>query len=189
MAFLGLKALYDFFLTARKHITDDKFFILINYSKTEKERLSTMTKKTVLTNIQNAKVTACEAINKSAQKYVSKNIAECKKVARELKKADATYTKAHAAFSKKHDAPNQQVLINAKAHLEECISGYNTLVGNITSALLTIKDNYDNVYESMKIVDPDKASHHATDYDKYSKKIEKTMLGIAKILKNCKIEK
>jgi hypothetical protein len=148
-----------------------------------------MTQKTVLTNIKNAKVTECEAINKSAKKYVSKNIAECKKVARELKKADARYSKAHAAFTKKHDAPNQQVLLNAKAHLEECISGYNTIVGNITSALLTIKGNFDHVYESMKRVNPDKASHHATDYDKYSQKIAKSMAAIAKTLRNCKIEK
>ena len=140
-------------------------------------------------NIKNAKVAECEAINKSAQKYVSKNIAECKKVACELKKADAAYAKAHDAFTKKHDAPNQQTLINAKARLEDCITGYNTIVGNITSALNTIKSNYDHVYESLKAVNPDKASLHATDYDKYSQKIAKAMASIAKSLRNCKIEK
>lgn len=141
--------------------------------------------KTVL-NINNAKVTECEAINKSAQKYVSKNIAECKKVARELKKADSAYTKASEAYTKKHDAPNQQTLLNTKAHLESCIAGYNAIVGNINSALATIKGNFDSVYESMKVVDPDKASHHATDYDIYSAKIEKTMAAIAKSLSSCK---
>ena len=150
-----------------------------------------MTKKMdqAVLNIKNARVAECEAINKSAQKYVSKNIEQCKKVAAELKKADAAYCKARDAFAKKHDAPNQQTLINAKARLEDCISGYNTIVGNITSALNTIKGNYDAVYEAMKVVNPDKASHHAIDYDIYSQKIAKTMATIAKTLKDCKIEK
>ncbi len=137
-------------------------------------------------NINNARVSECLAINKSTQKYVKKNIAECKKVARELKKADATYTKANEAFTKKHDAPNQQLLLNAKAHLENCIVGYNTIVGNINSALVTIKSNYDAIYESMKAVDATKASYHATDYDDYSAKIEKAMAAIAKSLRSCK---
>lgn len=154
----------------------------------KKERLPIMTQKMekALLNINNARVSECEAINKSAQKYVSKNIAECKKVAAELKKADATYTKASDAFTKKHDAPNQQLLLNAKAHLENCIVGYNTIVGNINSALVTIKGNYDAIYEAMKAVDATKASYHATDYDTYSAKIEKSMAAIAKSLRSCK---
>ena len=137
-------------------------------------------------NINNARVSECVAINKSAQKYVSKNIAECKKVASELKKADASYTKANDAFTKKHDAPNQQLLLNAKAHLENCIVAYNTIVGNINSALVTIKGNYDAIYEAMKAVDATKASYHAADYDTYSAKIEKSMADIAKSLRSCK---
>ena len=141
-------------------------------------------------NINNARVAECVAINKSAKNYVSKNIAECKKVARELKKADAAYTKANEAFTKKHDAPNQQLLLNAKAHLESCIVGYNTIVGNINNALATIKNNYDAIYEAMKVVDATKASYHATDYDDYSAKIAKDMAIIAKSLRSCKsIEK
>lgn len=137
--------------------------------------------------INNARIAERVAINDSAKKYVSKNVAECKKVARELKQADATYTKANAAFTKKQTDTNKQVLAMAKAHLEECIVGYNTIVGNITSTLNNnIKHNFDAIYESMKAVDALKASYHADDYAKYSEQIEKEMNAIAKSLRSCK---
>ena len=54
----------------------------------------------------------------------------------------------------------------------------------------TIKNNYDAIYEAMKVVDATKASYHATDYDDYSAKIANDMANIAKSLRSCKsIEK
>ena len=140
----------------------------------------------VILNLNNAKVAEAEAINNSALNFVSKNIAECKKVANELKKCDAAYAKASATFTKMPTAENQYNLGVAKTNLEKCVAGYNTLVNNVSTTLVTIKSNYAAINGHVNVVDPAKAARHAYDYDQYSAKIEKTMNAIAKSLRNCK---
>jgi predicted oxidoreductase (fatty acid repression mutant protein) len=154
----------------------------------EKEEIMTITQKMekLTLDLNNARVAECEAINKSAKAYVSKNIAECKKVASELKKSDAAYAKAAAAFTKKPTASNQYELSVAKADLEACVAGYNTLVNNISASLVEIKNNYALINDYVHVVDAAKAAKHADDYANYGASIEKTMNAIAKSLRNCK---
>ena len=113
-------------------------------------------------------------------------IAECKKVASELKKSDVAYAKAAAAFTKKPSATNQHELSVAKADLEACVAGYNALVNNISAALVEIKNNYALINDYVHVVDAAKAAKHSDDYANYSASIEKTMNAIAKSLRNCK---
>ena len=151
---------------------------------------STQKMEKVIFDLNNAKVAESEAINNGAKAFVSKNIAECKKVAAELKKCDAAYAKASAEFTKKPIAENQYNLGVAKTNLEKCVVGYNTLVNNVNNTLVAIKSNYAAINGYVNVVDPAKAARHAYDYDNYSASIEKTMNAIAKSLRNCKsIEK
>lgn len=154
----------------------------------EKEEIMTITQKMekLTLDLNNARVEEYETINKSAKSYVSKNVAECKKAAGELKKCDAAYAKAAAAFTKKPSASNQHDLSVAKADLEACVAGYNTLVNNISAALVEIKNNYALINEYVHVVDAGKAAKHADDYANYSASIEKTMNAIAKSLRSCK---
>lgn len=154
----------------------------------EKEEIMTITQKMekLTLDLNNAIVAECEAINKSAKAYVSKNIAECKKVASDLKKSDVAYAKAAAAFTKKPSATNQHELSVAKADLEACVAGYNALVNNISASLVEIKNNYALINDYVHVVDAAKAAKHSDDYANYSASIEKIMNAIAKSLRNCK---
>ncbi len=148
----------------------------------------TITKKMekVTLNLNNARVAECEAINESAKKFVSKNIAECKKVAGELRKCDSAYAKASENFTKQPTVENKYALDNAKVAFETCINGYNTLVNNINKSLADIKVNYAKINEYVNVVDTAEAVKRTHDYENYSEKVSKTMAAIAKSLKNCK---